>query len=193
MADSLRFAIEGTDLFYEVPSEVTNPPVFDMRNGVLRVVGYGFLPRESVFSVRPDGELAIHYDFGAQGPNFERAFEEVKAICGIPENDLLRDSFISYYLKSVEQFIRNYCALREVPDELFYVWVEMAASKAKANEHGFADWENAAPTTIKDGSQSVSYGTNVSGRAVGLSSEERNEFLNGWGHQLRQFRRFKWG
>lgn len=193
MADSLRFAIYGTDLCYEVPTEVTNPPVFDIKNGHLRVLSYGFMPMESVFSVDASGQLTIRYDLSAYTSAQIRAFYETRKLLGIADGDLLLDSYILHYVRSVWQFIKNYCALREVPEELFFVWVEMVCAKTRANEHGFADWQNATPTTIKDGSQSVTYGANASARAVGLSTEEREEFLNGWGHQLRQFRRFKWG
>lgn len=193
MAESLRFAIYGTDLFYQVPEEVTNPPVFDIKKGVLRVLSYGFLPTESVFEIGEGGQLTIRYDLSAYTSAQLWVYNQVRKLLGIADGDLLLDSFILHYLKSVEQFIKNYCALREVPKELYFVWVEMVCAKTRANEHGFADWANATPTTIKDGSQSVTYGANASARIVGLSAEETNEFLNGWGHQLRQFRRIKWG
>lgn len=193
MADSLRFAIYGTDLIYEVPTEVTNPPIFDIKDGHLRVLSYGFLPRESVFTVDASGQLTIRYDLSAYTSAEIWVYEEAHNLLGLADGDLLLDSYLLYFVKAIERFILNYCALREVPRELWYVWVEMVAMKVRANEHGFADWANATPTTIKDGSQSVTYGANPQATVVGLSEAERTEFLNGWGHQLRQFRRVKWG
>lgn len=190
---SLRFAIKGTDLFYEVPQDVVNPPVFDIKNGDLRILSYGFLPHESVFEVGHDGQLTLYYNLNGYTEAERWVFYQARRILGLASDDLLLDSYLLYYVRGVERFICNYCALRQVPEELYYVWCEMVAAKAKANQHGFADFGNATPKTIKDGSQSVSYGECPSASVAGLSQAERDEFLNGWGHQLRQFRRFKWG
>lgn len=190
---SLRFAIRGTNLYYEVPQGVANPPVFDIKNGILRVLSYGFLPRESRFEVGASGQLIIYYDLSDYTDLEKWVFKNARRIMGIVDDDLLLDSYILYYVKGVGRFIKNYCALREIPMELRYVWCEMVAAKAQANKNGFASFENATAKTIKDGSQSVTYGECPSAATAGIGQAEVTEFLNGWGHQLRQFRHFKWG
>jgi len=189
----LRFAIKGTNLFYEVPEGVANPPVFDIEKGILRVLSYGFLPRESRFEISASGQLTIYYDLGDYTEEEKWVYNQARRIMGLMDDNLLLDSYLLYYTKGIEQFIKNYCALKAVPQELRYVWVEMVASKAQANKNGFASFENAIAKTIKDGSQSVTYGECPAAATAGLSQAEVTEFLNGWGHQLRQFRRFKWG
>lgn len=189
----LRFAIKGTNLFYEVPQGVANPPIFDTKNGVLRIVSYGFLPHESKFEISANGQLTIHYDLSGYTDEERWVYDRSRQIMGLMDDNLLLDSYLLYYVMGVEQFIKNYCALRAVPQELRYVWVEMVASKAQANKNGFASFDNAVAKTIKDGSQSITYGECPAASLAGLSQAEVTEFLNGWGHQLRQFRRFKWG
>lgn len=190
---ALRFKIVGTDLTYTVPDGVTNPPVFSVSEGNLIVVSRGYFPKESVFSVNARGEFTIQYDLSAYSKAERDAFEAVRSLMGLVDSDLTLDSYILFYLMGVERFILNYCALKSMPPELYYVWVEMVAAKAQANRNGFASFSNAVPTTVKDGSQSVSYGSAPAASVAGLSAAERDEFLNGWGHQLRQFRRIKWG
>lgn len=189
----LRFAIKGTNLFYEVPQGVANPPVFDVKDGVLRVRSYGFLPHESRFEISPNGQLTIYYDLSGYTEAEKWVYRQARSIMGLPQDNLMLDSYLLYYVKGIEQFIRNYCALRDVPTELQYVWVEMVSAKAQANKCGFASFDNATAKTIKDGSQSITYGECPAAMVAGLSQSEVSEFLNGWGHQLRQHRRFKWG
>lgn len=189
----LRFAIKGTNLFYEVPEGVANPPVFDIKNGVLRILSYGYLPHESIFEIAPNGQLTISYDLSGYTEAEQWVYRQARSIMGLTDDNLLLDSYLLYYVKGIEQFIRNYCAVREVPRELWYVWVEMVSAKAQANKNGFASFDNATAKTIKDGSQSITYGECPAAAIAGLSQAEVTEFLNGWGHQLRQHRRFKWG
>lgn len=191
--EQLSFHIVGTDLTYTVPSEVINPPVFSIVDGQLIVMSRGFFPEEAVFSIAKDGQFAIDYDFSAYTKQEIDAFYKIRELLRLSPNDLLLDSYILYYLKGVERFILNYCALRELPVELWYVLVEMATAKTEANKNGFASFSNATPTTVKDGSQSVTYSSAPSASLAGISKVEQEEFLNGWGHQLRQFRRMKWG
>lgn len=191
-AASIRFRIDGTDLYYTVPEGVVNPPVFSMRDGALMLVSRGFFPEEAIFHIER-GQMIVTYDLSDYTPEELSVFKGVRRALGIQPNDLTLDSYILFYLKGVERFILNYCALGKVPEALWYVWVEMVSAKVQANKNGFAAFENASPSTVKDGAQSVSYSNSPSASVAGLSSEEREQFLNGWGHQLRQFRRFKWG
>lgn len=58
----------------------------------------------------------------------------VKRRLGLPQSETAHDDLIDLYIDAVEEAIRNYCHVAEVPDGLKHTWAAMAASALQAEQ-----------------------------------------------------------
>lgn len=112
--------------------------------------------------------------------------ETVRVLTG--DNDI-SDAFVSFYLDSTEKFIKSYCNIETIPDELKPTLLEITALRVKANtsEGKSALGEGLkSVASVSDGNQSVSYGTGSSGSKSFVSEED---FVAAYGYMLDRYRR----
>nr|DAH56604.1 MAG TPA: head to tail adaptor [Caudoviricetes sp.] len=114
---------------------------------------------------------------------------DIETIRVLTGNEGISDDFIAFYLNSTEQFIKSYCNIEVVPDELRPTLLEMTALKVNANSNG----ANAAlgqgvkqVGSISDGNQSISYTAGGAGTKTFVSEED---FIAAYGHILNRWRR----
>lgn len=96
------------------------------------------------------------------------------------------EKVIEYWAASTKQYILNYCNLKELPEGLYPILVEMTCLRIRYNTNGVGTGvKNIA--SVSDGSQSVSYAL-----AGQRSFSSDDDLLNQYKTQLNRFRRLKW-
>ncbi len=71
---------------------------------------------------------------------------------------------LEYVINGTEQYIKNFCNISEIPDELYYVAVDMAAGTMLKTKHSIGinvckniDFESDSIKSITEGDVSVTY------------------------------------
>lgn len=112
--------------------------------------------------------------------------ETVRLLTG---NDKISDAFISFYLDSTEKFIKGYCNIENIPEDLKPTLLEITSLRVKANTNGAASalGEGIKQVgSVSDGNQSVSYmSSGTSGRQ--FISEE--DMVATYGYMLDRWRK----
>lgn len=105
------------------------------------------------------------------------ATEKVKKICNAEENT----DIIEYCCDSAEEIIKNYCGIKEIPDGLESVFIEIACDIYRSGEYG-----NEAQTgrlkSLTEGDVSMSF----------EESSEKSGDIRKYENRLKPFRRIKW-
>ena len=105
------------------------------------------------------------------------ASEKVKKICNAEENT----DIIEYCCDSAEEIIKNYCGIKEIPDGLESVFIEIACDIYRSGEYG-----NEAQTgrlkSLTEGDVSMSF----------EESSEKSGDIRKYENRLKPFRRIKW-
>lgn len=97
-----------------------------------------------------------------------------------------KEEVIEYWANSTKSYILNYCNLKELPEELVPILIEMTCLRIRYNNDGLgAGIKNIS--SVNDGSQSVSYAL-----AGQRSFSSDDDLLNQYKTQLNRFRRLKW-
>lgn len=98
--------------------------------------------------------------------------QKLKLVLGINGDE--EDNLLGFLLESTEQKILNYCNLKELPDELENVLVEMAAR--------FYNSPDGVTAGMRVGDTSVDFST---------AKDEQN-IIHDYKTQLNRFRRLSW-
>ncbi len=105
------------------------------------------------------------------------AIEKIKKICSAEENA----DIVEYCCDSAEEIIKNYCGIKEIPDGLESVFIEMACDIYRSGEYG-----NEAQTgrlkSLTEGDVSMSF----------EESNEKSGDIRKYENRLKPFRRIKW-
>lgn len=112
--------------------------------------------------------------------------ETVRMLTG---NTEISDDFISFYLDSTEKFIKGYCNIDKIPEDLEPTLLEITSMRVKANSSGSkaALGEGLkAVGSMSDGNQSISYQLGGSGTKTFISEED---FVSAYGYMLDRWRR----
>ena len=102
-------------------------------------------------------------------------------------NNEISDDFIAFYLDSAENFIKAYCNIEVIPEQLKPTLIEIAALRVKANSSGSqaAIGEGIkSVASVTDGNQSVSY---QAGQFKQFVSDD--DLILAYGNILDRFRR----
>ena len=97
-----------------------------------------------------------------------------------------KEDVIEYWVASTKQYILNYCNLKELPEQLNAILIEMTCLRIRFNTNGIGTGVKNV-SSVNDGSQSISYA--LTGQRS-FSSDD--ELLNQYKSQLNRFRRLKW-
>ena len=113
----------------------------------------------------------------------------------LEEGDTLSLQFV---ISDVEQYIKNFCNIKEIPEELYCVAVDMAAGKllkAKqaigANVCEGVDFENDNIKQIAEGDVSITYNSDSSNSATARYNALIDSLCNR-DSELLAFRRLRW-
>lgn len=114
---------------------------------------------------------------------------DVETVKMLVDDNELSDDLVSFYLELSQQFIKNYCHLDEVPEQLHNVMIQIAAVKLKAN----SDEGNSSlgagvssVTGVSEAGQSISWGRVTSSKNfIG-----DDDLITTFGTILDRFRRF---
>ncbi len=109
--------------------------------------------------------------------------EKLKLLLG--KEDASQDSALLFALETVEELIKNYCNLDQLPPRLANTKIHMAADFYKNGSLGQAEAMEAQSVTRGD--VTVTYGS----RAAGSSTGEQN-LLGDYRGQLQTFRKLRW-
>lgn len=125
---------------------------------------------------------------------YEIARAKIKT-ANITETDIL------LAVEEVEQAIKTYCNLEELPIELMYTWANMAVELAKYEYYIYAsptsetiDLNDVSSIDIGDTKVSLQGGNKSSekGRAVGSHRPSLDDIVLDYKAQLNRFRRMVW-
>lgn len=113
---------------------------------------------------------------------------DIETIRTLTGNNQISDAFISFYLDSTKKFIKQYCNIDAVPEDLKPTMLEITALRVKANSDGAAGAVGAGVQhvgSISDGNQSVSF----AGGSSAASYLSYEDFVSAYGYMLNRFRK----
>lgn len=109
------------------------------------------------------------------------------------END---DFAIQYSVNEVEQYIKHFCNISEVPACLEYVWIDMVVGKflqtKKAMGKLTAIQFQPLLSSIRDGDTTVEYNSSYTSDPELLFQSVLDKLINGHNLELIAHRRIKW-
>lgn len=109
--------------------------------------------------------------------------KKLKGLLGIAEDDRSRDAALQFVMEDVEETIRNYCNVKEVPAGLASTSYRMAMDLYRCDGPGDAN----APmrvASMSEGDTSTSFASAADALAGGVLSEYRG--------QLNRYRKLGW-
>lgn len=108
---------------------------------------------------------------------------KLKALLGLPAEDVSRDISLQFILDDVQETILNYCNLKEMPPGLINTAYRMAIDLYRYDAPG----EAAAPmrvSSISEGDTSTNFGR--------VSDELEGGILKDYKGQLNRYRKLRW-
>lgn len=81
----------------------------------------------------------------------------IKALRKVPDD--FSDEELAYYISKAETRLKNLLGRNDIPDELFYVLVDMAAGMFLEDQSAAASYGIEPVKSISEGDTAVSYGT----------------------------------
>lgn len=112
--------------------------------------------------------------------------ETVRVLTG---NNEISDEFIAFYLDSTEKFIKGYCNISSIPEDLKPTLLEITSLRVKANSSGASSTLGEGLKqvgSVSDGNQSISYTAGGAGTKAFVSQED---FVSSYGFMLDRWRR----
>lgn len=117
---------------------------------------------------------------------------DIELVKALVNDDGLSDGLVSFYLSVSEDFIKNYCHLDAIPEELHSTMIQIAAIKLKANSDEGSSSLGAGVssiTSVSEAGQSVSWGRVTSSKNfIG-----DDDLVSTFSAILNRFRRFDSG
>lgn len=108
--------------------------------------------------------------------------EKLKHLLGIKDND--KDFILEFTIKRVEDTIKNYCNIKEIPTELNNTVISMAMELYRAENFG-SEEEGKDIKSIQVGDTTTTFETN---KKIDISKE----LLKDYKAQLDPFRKLRW-
>lgn len=117
--------------------------------------------------------------------------EKVKILVGHKfRNTDISEDLICLAIEEAERVIKNYCNIREVPEELNFTWANMACDIVKSyNAEETGEPVNGGPASVSMGDTTVSVSNTQSGTGHVV---DLDAFIQNYKEQLMKFRRIKW-
>lgn len=110
--------------------------------------------------------------------------EKLKKLLGIPLEDNSKDFLLEFTLEDTEQIIKDYCHIKEVPEELNNTVLRMAIDLYRNKNLGEEDSSLGSISSITEGDTSISYRSSA--------TEFKDSLLNDYRPQLNKYRKLVW-
>lgn len=106
----------------------------------------------------------------------------LKDMLGIKDND--KDIILQFVLGDIKQIIKDYCHIKEVPEELNNTVLRMAIDLYRNKNLGEEDSSLGSISSITEGDTSISYRSSA--------TEFKDSLLNDYKAQLNRYRKLVW-
>ncbi|MBU5440297.1 phage head-tail connector protein [Tissierella sp. MSJ-40] len=110
--------------------------------------------------------------------------EKLKKLLGIPLEDDSKDFLLEFTLEDVEQIIKDYCNIKEVPGELNNTMLRMAVDLYRNENLGEEESSLGSVSSIADGDTTVSYKSSA--------NEFKDTLTKDYKVQLNRYRKLVW-
>lgn len=110
--------------------------------------------------------------------------EKLKKLLGIPLEDNSKDFLLEFALEDVEEIVKDYCNIKEVPKELNNTVLRMAVDLYRNENLGEEDTPLGSISSISEGDTTVSYRGSV--------SEFKDTLIKDYKAQLNKYRKLVW-
>lgn len=110
--------------------------------------------------------------------------EKLKKLLGIPLEDNSKDFLLEFALEDVEQIVKNYCHIKEIPKELNTTVLKMAIDIYRNENLGEEESSLGSISSISEGDTSVSYRSSV--------AEFKDSLIKDYKAQLNKYRKLVW-
>lgn len=107
-----------------------------------------------------------------------------KSLLGILKEDISKDHILTFIATDVEETIKNYCNLTEIPIGLKNTAIRMAVDLYRNENLGEEDVPLGSISSITEGDTTVSYKSSA--------SEFKNTLLKDYKQQLNRYRKLVW-
>lgn len=110
--------------------------------------------------------------------------DKLKTLLGLSKDDDTKDVYLEFVLDDVYQIIKDYCNIKEVPEELNTTVIKMAIDLYRNKNLGEEETPLGSISSITEGDTSISYRS---------SANEFNDcLLNDYKAQLNKYRKLAW-
>ena|SRR3712207_2151355 len=110
--------------------------------------------------------------------------DKLKSLLGISKDDNTKDIYLEFVLDDIFQIIKDYCNIKEVPEQLNNTVVKMAIDLYRNQNLGEEDTPLGSISSITEGDTSISYRSSV--------NEFKDSLLNDYKAQLNRYRKLVW-
>lgn len=110
--------------------------------------------------------------------------EKLKKLLGIPLDNDSKDFLFQFTLDNVEQIIRDYCNIKEVPKELNNTVLRMAVDLYRNENLGEEDIPLGSISSIGEGDTSISFRSSA--------NEFKDTLTKNYKVQLNRYRKLVW-
>jgi hypothetical protein len=110
--------------------------------------------------------------------------KKLKKLLGIPLDNDSKDFLLEFTLDDIEQIIKNYCNIKEVPKELNNTVLRMAVDLYRIENFGNEE-EGKAVKSIQVGDTTTTFETKT-------SEDISKQLLKDYKAQINPFRRLRW-
>lgn len=109
---------------------------------------------------------------------------KLKQLLGISKDDNTKDVYLEFILDDVFQIIKDYCHIKEVPEELNTIVLKIAIDLYRNKNLGEEENTLGSISSISEGDTTVSYKSNV--------VEFKDSLINDYKLQLNRYRKLVW-
>lgn len=110
--------------------------------------------------------------------------EKLKKLLGIPLDDDSKNFLLQFTLEDVEQIIKDYCGIKEVPGGLHNTILRMAVDLYRNENLGEEDIPLGSISSISEGDTSVSF--------MSDNAEFKDTLTKNYKVQLNRYRKLVW-
>ncbi|MBU3193471.1 phage head-tail connector protein [Clostridium algidicarnis] len=110
--------------------------------------------------------------------------EKLKMLLGIPLDDNSKGFLLEFTLEDVEQTIKDYCHIKEIPETLNNTVLKMAMDQYRNENLGEEESSLGSISSISEGDTSISYRSSA--------TEFKDSLIKDYKSQLNKYRKLAW-
>ncbi|WMJ79541.1 phage head-tail connector protein [Clostridium sp. MB40-C1] len=110
--------------------------------------------------------------------------EKLKKLLGLPLEDDSKDFLLEFTLEDVEQIVKDYCHIKEIPETLNTIMLKIAMDMYRNENLGEEESSLGSISSISEGDTSISYRS--------AASEFKDSLIRDYKTQLNRYRKLVW-